>query len=384
MIVILLSSAIAFRTPAGQVYAPGRETQSDLGDIEPLIDPAKIAWTQMNGPPGGNIRKLVQNPYRHNELYALSGNRLYRSRDKGENWQLVDKLRNMPVECVIPFKDGLFVCGDRVYYCDDQDNPKKILDEWFDQITISDNKLFVTGTRGRIEDFRILYTDLSSQNFDWKVITPSQAVLSDLVPPPKDIGFPSDVRPSNVIAIGNRILVNIVLLVQGSGQFSNGHLYSSEDLGKSWSKVDLDMPDGTVISNIIQDPQNPNHIILTLKHTIMHEAKSSLSKLIVQSFNGGRTWSPVTDLTFQSNGITDVDIVNSTHYIVCPFDGCIIKLSGSEDYEIMSMPTVKGFEGVTFFLDTLLFDLDDPNIVYGKTGSTWNYGLIKSEDNMKT
>ncbi|UCG69790.1 MAG: hypothetical protein JSV09_01855, partial [Thermoplasmata archaeon] len=157
-----------------------------------------------------------------------------------------------------------------------------------------------------------------------------------------------------------------------------------EDFGKTWSKVNLNVPDDVIISNIVQDSADMEHILLPFRHPILHEVSYPVSELIRESYDGGKTWNSVTDLDFLSNGVTDVVVQGSTYYLLNPYGGPeILKLDGS-DYQIIRMPTIKEFERVSFNLDILLFDPDDPSIVYGKAGSPWALGLVKSEDGMNT
>ncbi len=53
---------------------------------------------------------------------------------------------------------------------------------------------------------------------------------------------------------------------------------------------------------------------------------------------------------------------------------------------MLPMPSVANFGSTPFiiYIDAILFDIDDPGLIYGKGGSTWAYGLVKSVDNMKT
>jgi len=337
-----------------------------------------ISWESMNGPPGGRMAQLIQNPYRHNELYTTTSHGVYKSEDKGESWELMSGVWDVAVS-----EDKLFVCGeDGYYYYGTGGNLVKILDEDCHGLIVNDNKLFVTSDdKGTV---KIQYLDLTSASSNWNDISPSESELRDLVLPPKDVGFGYSIKVPNILALGNRILASIILQVDGSGEFTNGHLYISENLGESWSKVDLDAPDNVYITNIVQNPNDLEHIIVLFRHNVIHEGFSPLSNLLRESYDGGKTWGPLTDLALQSNGITDVDIVGSSYYLLSPFDGLqIIKLDGSS-YEQIDMPKVKEFEDISFNLDTLLFDYDDPNIVYGKTGKTWALGILKSEDGMKT
>jgi len=357
--------------------------------IESIIIPEPIVWESMNGPPGGRIQTLLQNPYNHNELYTLvggyeSGRRVYRSEDKGKNWEIINESKNMQLNSIALFQDKLFMCGNNgVYYYDSNEGLVKISDTWCAEATVNDNKLFIIYYVQNIKDVRIFYTDLTSDRFDWKEISFSEPELKDLVLPPKGIGFGYGVGVQNIVALGNRILANVIVNVQGSGQFSNSQLYISENFGETWNRVELGKQDDVIISNIIQDPNNRNHILLTLKHNIMHEFKSPVSQLIKESFDGGQTWKPLTNADTESNGVINVAIAGSTYYLLNPYDSYMLKLNES-GYERIEMPRVKEFEEIMFNLDKLLFDFDYPSIVYGQGGSNWAMGLVKSEDGMKT
>jgi len=366
--------------------------------INYIQQPKIISWESLKGPPGaGWVDKLFQNPYSHNELYVTTLRGVYKSENKGGNWRIM-KL-SMPGTGSIAFtEDKVFVCnGMGVFYYDDKENLKVNLihpngpgerEPECNDLKIYDNKLFAAfPTQSLRGSKKIIYTDLNSGFFiwkDWKDISPSESELKDLVLPPKGTSSGYSVRIPNILVLGNRILANVILEVAGSGQFTNGQLYISENFGDTWSKINLDKTDDVVISNIIQDPKNPEHLILSLKHNILHEFWSPVSKLLKESYDGGKTWRPLTDIKdIYSNGITDVAILGSTYYLLSTYDNFIIKLDGS-NYERIDMPKLKEFEEIFFGLDQLLFDFDNQNIVYGKTSNIWFFGLIKSEDGMKT
>jgi photosystem II stability/assembly factor-like uncharacterized protein len=348
------------------------------------IDPDLVEWKQTNGPPGGRIAKLLQNPEQHNELYALTNNRLYKSEDRGENWQLVNELENMGVSSMDIYKDRLFVCCyDGVYYYDSNKNLVKILNS-FGNVMVSDDKLFVAAHVGSQKEVRILYADLTFDDFNWNDVSPSEAELSDLILPPVDIGFGYEIVVRSIVAVGTRFLAGINVEVDGSGEFSNGQLYVSNNLGLSWSRVDLGVRNDVIISTIVQEMNNANHMIVAFKHNRLHEVTSPVSGLVKESFDGGETWDSLTDLILESNGITDVDIIGSSYYLTGPYGGPrIIKLTGS-NYMLINGPMLSEFGNTEFALDTILFDYDDQNIVYGKAGSVWELGLLKSEDGMQT
>ena len=354
-----------------------------------------ISWESLNGPPGGEVGQLIQNPSRHGELYATVKRSavqpivdVYKSEDKGDSWEIIEEFKNIQAFSIASFEDKLFACGNGVYYYDSHKNLKKILStspvSLCNKLIVSDNKLFATSFYQNLKGIDIRYTDLTTGDFKWKKISFSKSELEDLTLPPKNIGFVYRLAVPNVLAMGNRILANVAVIQEGgSGQYTNDQLYISENFGETWSKIDLGKPDDVIVSNIIQDPNNPEHIILTLQHNIMHEFKSPISELVKESFDGGKTWAPLTNLTIKSNAVMNVAILGSTYYLLCPYDSYMLKLEGSK-YEWIGMPKVKEFEEISFILDTLLFDFDDPEIVYGKVGPIWSLGLIKSEDGMKT
>src|SRR4030042_3935160 len=76
------------------------------------IDSDSIVWSQTNGPPGGWVSQLLQNPYNHNQLFMVSGSGLvYKSSDKGESWKLLTELQGLFVDSIAPFEEGVFVGG---------------------------------------------------------------------------------------------------------------------------------------------------------------------------------------------------------------------------------------------------------------------------------
>jgi photosystem II stability/assembly factor-like uncharacterized protein len=351
----------------------------------PTPTPIDISWESMGGPPGERINRLIQNQDGNHELYAITdGGHIYKSEDRGNTWQLVDSLDGIGATAIAVYENKLYVSSHTGVYCyDNSDTMSMILDQACNDVIISNNKIFPVFSQQHMLAPTILYADLISENLDWKDISPSAQELTDIRVPPNDSILWWQVSVRNIVAHDNRILANIVAEVEGTGASTNGGLYISEDLGDSWDRVNLDVPRDVIITNIIQDPENQEHIFLTFKHPIIHDYTYPVSELIRDSNDGGKTWDPVTDLPIASNGITDVVIRGSTKYLLNTFNSFILKLDGSS-YEVLDMPIVPEFANIRFNLDIMIFDCDAPDIVYGKTGSVWATGLVKSEDNMET
>ena len=342
-----------------------------------------IAWESMNGSPGGSMTELIQNPYRHNELYTVTRQGdLYKSEDKGNSWRLMSGLEDISVNSIALFEDKLFVCGNGIYYLDGNENLFRILDSRWNEVIVSDEKLFVTRSDETPENVKIKYADLGFDDFVWKDISPTAIELGDLVVPPSDIGLLRHVEVPHIFALGNRILASITVSVEGNGELTNGHLYTSEDLGQTWNRVQLDVPSGVIVANIVQGSANPEHIFVLFRHPISHEVNYPISNLVKESYDGGRTWSHVTDCTIKSNGVTDIAVDGSVYYLINHYNDYILKLDGS-DCEKIEMPRLEGFQELRLKMSRLFFDLDDPNIVYGGD-LLGSLGIIKSEDHMKT
>ncbi|KPJ57189.1 hypothetical protein AMJ49_01075 [Parcubacteria bacterium DG_74_2] len=369
--------------------------------IRSFTKPAEINWVQTSGPQGGRIFRLFQNPYKHNELYAVTEMGVYKSENKGENWEIMKySTFSQPPISIAFTEDKVFACGGfGIFYYDNRGSVRPNLlninniirgGGECNDLKISNNKLFATfSTPSPKDSKKIIYTDLNSGFFiwkDWKDISPSESELKDLILPPEDAPFGRVIRIPHILVTDNRILANIIAESFGSGEFTNGNLYISEDLGQTWSKVDLDTPKDIIISNIIQDQNDREHIILAFKH-ILHDSYHPLSEFLRESYDGGLTWAPLTDITFDNNAVGDVDITESSYYITLQKGNFIIKLDklDTSKYELIEMPRAEGYDkDIPFTLAELLFDFDNQNIVYGRTNEMWAFGLVKSEDNMKT
>jgi photosystem II stability/assembly factor-like uncharacterized protein len=138
-----------------------------------------------------------------------------------------------------------------------------------------------------------------------------------------------------------------------------------------------------VIASIVQDPADPQHVFLLFKHPSTQEISVPLYDLLRESHDGGQTWEHVTELNIESYGIADAAITESAYYFTNPWNDFILKLEDSS-YELIAMPRVEELGEMTFGLARLIFDIDDPDIVYGMTDPIWALGLVKSEDHMET
>lgn len=342
-----------------------------------------ISWESLNGPPGGRINQLVQSPYGDHELYAVAQRTVFKSEDRGDSWQAVDALQASSASFVAVSEDRVFAAGNGLYCWSAGQTASKQLDGWWSNVVVSNGRVFAVRYTDALAWPVIKCADLDQSTLDWKDISPSASELKALVKAPADSGLWSSVEIPSMVSTGDRILAGIGVVVEGSGELGNGKLYRSDDLGETWAAVTLDVPEDVIVTTMVQDPADQNHIVVAFKHRMMHEFTYPVSELLWESHDGGQTWARVTDLTMKSNGITDIDFVGSACYLANPFSGYILKLQGA-DHEVLNSPQVAAFPEIGYNPITLVFDCDDPQVVYGSTGGVWALGIVKSEDGMKT
>jgi hypothetical protein len=199
---------------------------------EVVVDPSQIQWTQTQGPPGGVMIQLIQNPQRLNELYVLTNNGLYQSQDKGDTWHYLEEARDTGVSSIASYEDHLFLCGNGLYLLDHARNRVKLLDGRWDTLFVCDDILFVAGASSP-QQVTLLATNLTESTYVWEDLSPSEAELSSLIAPPVDVNFWWGVNVRHVMTRGSQVFANIVMEVEGSGEYSNGQLFFSPDFGKT-------------------------------------------------------------------------------------------------------------------------------------------------------
>jgi photosystem II stability/assembly factor-like uncharacterized protein len=327
---------------------------------------------------------LIQNPYKHNELFTVTQQKaLYKSEDKGENWRLITNLEHINIQSIAITEDRLFICGNGLHYLDGDEKLVQVLDSWWNKVFVSDGKIFLSRNGVTHGEITIWCAELSANGLHWQDISPSASELGGLSLPPANIALWRHIDITHINALGDRLLASITASVEGSGELTNGKLYTSEDLGHTWGEVQLDVPDELVIANMVRDPADPEHIFISFKHPIMGEFQYPVSQMVRESHDGGRTWHKVTDLAIKSNCISDIAIDGSTYYLASPAEDFILKLDSS-GYEYIFAP-VDGFSlDMKMKVSELIIDPDDSDIAYAHSCLSWGLGLIKSEDHMKT
>jgi photosystem II stability/assembly factor-like uncharacterized protein len=373
------------------VYAEGDDDDDEPGeyynngdddDDEPTE--SDIYWESMNGPPGGHMNQLIQSPIDADVLYALPSTRIvHKTDDKGETWEQIEELIDTSISSIAAHEDNLFACGGNVYYYNELDGLVEISNEACDNLFISNDKLFITEGENELSDIKISYVDLSSGNYNFIEITPSISELNELEVPETD-EFQYHISFKDIVSIEDKILTIIEVFIDGSGEETNSVLYNSEDLGNTWDHIDFVLDERIMLERIIQDPNDENHLLLALRQKMVRDTEATGYEYLRESVDAGETWDYLTtELTLEIDGILDIGITADNYYFLCTYDDLIIKYDG-QDYEEVDMPFIDDYEEMNFCIDRILFDLNNPDIIYAKTGETWALGLVKSEDDMQT
>ncbi len=339
---------------------------------------ADVRWESMAGPPGaGYVVQLVQTTRPTHTLYAVTQDATYQSADKGETWSTVPGLDRIRVASLAVRGGDVIACGDGVHELTGQ-GTRRLLPEPCE--TVGADRDTIVMTRGSGSKTGVVVKRLDGTGA-WQDLSPRAADLAGLVLPPP--GRPSGVSAGPIAPVGDDILAGFRVWVDAAAELENGGLYRWDDGAATWSQVQLPTPGGVVLARLITDPKHPRRVIATFRDPFLHEVQHTISRLVFESRDGGLTWSPLTDATVRSNGVTDVVNVGRSRYLVDPSDRYMVRVRGS-GWKVLPAPAVKGIPGGSVGLETLLIDPADPKTAYGLTGSAWELGLVRSTDGLKS
>ena len=350
-------------------------TSATAGDRDQL---AGVRWESMGGPPGaGRVMQLVQATDPVHVLYAVTENGVHRSTDQGKRWQPVSGLERIPVHSVAPRGTDLIVCGLGVHAVGDG-GLRQLHSDGCDAVgTDADTIVFAHGSDSTKQ---VVVKRLDGTGV-WQDVSPHVEDLDDLELPAAETF--AGVTAGPIVPVGDHILAGFRVWIDASSEQENGGLYRWDDDDGTWSRVELPAPDGVVLQRLIVDPEAPRRVIATFRDPLLQERHHPISQLAFVSPDSGMTWSPVTDATVESNGVTDVFRLGRTQYLLNPYDGFMLRVKGSR-WKLLPMPAVKGIPGDQVGLEAILIDPNDPSVAYGMPGSAWELGLVRSRDRMKS
>lgn len=249
-------------------------------------DPSPL-WTQTAGPPGGSFDVIEISLHDSRILYAGANYGLFRSYDRGENWQkiegihLVGGAKELRVKAVVfDPRDSrvVYVAGTGgIFKSSDSGTTWENLTEGLDlsgveamAIDPSNPDTIYVATHAteakswlhKTNDAGTTWTDITSR-------LPHQAHLGTL----------SVVRHNEIYAGG------------GFQMGGKGNLFHSSDGGRSWEILDIGQGEDTFVSIIKVDPHDPDHIFIGFGDA--YNRGRRLNELLLETKDGGAIWQPL-------------------------------------------------------------------------------------------
>ncbi|MGD8486447.1 MAG: hypothetical protein PVH07_07410, partial [Chloroflexota bacterium] len=357
----LCTSGIAGATPAVAASA-----EAIVADVE---------WQSMDGPPGaGHVRQLVQTTEPVHTLYALTDTNLYASSTRGDSWAPVDELEGRWVSSIALQSGHLITCGHGVHRLDPA-GLRQLRPEHCSAVAADAEHIVTAAEAG--PPWLVSVSRLGANGI-WDDLSPPASLFDDL----DRAGRTGPLVPGPIAIVRGGIIMGVRAIAEEDAA-SDGGLFRWDIGDETWTQVDPPAPDRAIPTHLITDPRRPRHVIVTYGDPVLHEVRHPVSAMAFESKDGGRTWRSVTDSTRQVNAVTDVVDVGRDRYLLHPYDGYMLRLRGRQE-TVVPMPKVKGITGSTSGLDSFLVDPQKPRYVYGVTGQSWELGLVRSTDRMKT
>ena len=351
----------------------------------------EYVWVSMDGPPGGGVSVLKQNPYRRNELYAGSAPGFFVSNDQGTTFRRVGDPKLTYVSNISPAKDFAVVTADFVYSYDYQTEEMKVLLESPAKTFLHGDDLYIvtyasSGNKLECSLFRIDGLDpLVRIDLDTQV--PLAVIQIDM--PVIETQTLYEIKIPNILMAEETLLMTVGFIDHiGIYTYAEHKIVAIDTRDGSYRIIDPGLPDDLALTKISQDPNNSQHLILVTRNKRNGDtANRPISKLIYESTDGGSTWNTFTTNTFYKfHMIKDVDF--SGGHIFFPRVGdWILSVDDSDhsSWERIDMPSFGSKRKSVAWLEWLSFDANDTGIVYGgldlEAGFT---GVIRSTDGMQS
>ncbi len=308
-------------------------------------------------------------------LFALTEHAIYTSTDQGERWERVSELDGVRIIDLATRGGQLIACGDGVHALDGS-GLVQLSDLSCNTVVASDEVVIAAAAAQRPDEIRVWRaTDDSGA---WEELSPT-GEIDDLVLPPDGLQF--SVQIGALAAVDDTVLAGFTVLVEGSGEHTNGSLYRRSE-GR-WMRLDLPTPSDAVVARLVVDPDDSSRVIVLFQRSTATEQRSPLSELAFESVDGGATWASLTDSSLESLGPSDVVRSGPVTYVLNPGDGYVLRIEDGR-WESIPMPVLAEFPQFDYRLQRLLFDPVDPDIAYGSTHLAWELGLVRSTDGMQT
>ena len=250
-------SRISFFIAVAIIIIPLSCGQSSRGIAESQEN--EYVWVSMDGPPGGGVSVLKQNPYRRNELYAGSAPGFFVSNDQGTTFRRVGDPRLTNVSNISLAKDFAVVTADFVYSYDYQSEDMEILLE-------SPVRTFLNGDDLYIVTYSSFDNKLECGLFRIEGVDPSTRINLDTQSPLAAIQIDMPVLESQTlyeIKIPNILMVeeNLIMTVgfidhTGIYTYAEHKIVVIDTRDGSYRVIDPGLPEDMALTKISQDPNN--------------------------------------------------------------------------------------------------------------------------------
>jgi len=351
----------------------------------------EYVWVSMDGPPGGGVSVLKQNPYKRDELYAGAPPGFFVSNDQGTTFRRIGIPTLTYVNSISLAENFAVVTADFVYSYDYQTEDMDILlespattflhgdDLYIVTFSSSDNKL-------ECGIFRIAGLDLSAR-IDMDTQVPLSVIQIDM--PVLETQTLFDITIPNILMVEDTLLITVGFIDHtGIYTYAEHKIVAINTGDGSYRIINHKLPEDLVLTKISQNPENPQHLVLVARNKRVGDTKARpISKLIYESTDGGSTWDTFTNNTFyQYHMIKDIDFSGGRIFFPRVADWILsVDASDHSSWERIDMPFFGNLNNRVAWLDWLNFDTNDPRIVYGgldiESGFT---GVIRSTDGMQS
>ncbi|MDJ0925052.1 MAG: hypothetical protein QNJ77_10860 [Acidimicrobiia bacterium] len=348
--------------PPQTTAAPDRPAPS----VEPTLQIAELQWESLNGPPGGRVNHVVQDPYRPEHVYAISGPGLYRTSNQGESWtrQAPEAVRDITSVAFAP--EGVYTCGIHGLVLLQPDGLEVPLPRVCFGVAADDEWIYASNWseplgEPRVELWRASTTDRAPVGgADWVEVTPPYEALASRVG-----SEATHITIDELLVVGDSVLATVAL---GGGaadvNFKASEVFLSRDHGESWQSINPGFPEPLVVQKI----RHNQGLTFALAHVNQTDGPAfPLTDLARVSRDGGLTWQPLTGITdIISNTIGDVEVLED-RYVLSNVDFSIAELDKADPSVVLNrvQPEISGFTaGHT--IEELVYDVAHPGVIYTK------------------
>jgi photosystem II stability/assembly factor-like uncharacterized protein len=239
-----------------------------------------VTWKPMNGPFGGPVRCLAQDPFQPKTYYAGTGRGLYVSHNRGDSWTMFSDV--LKATRMLAFtSDRVFIASNKIYVYDRK--AKKLTDtgQFGRSVHCLGKTVFITTEANLAQAGKgmpwipsIKVADATakvlSPNAWGDILVPTKGStlekgLDALLLPYLNKSYYAEVR-SLIPVDASTYLACVIVKSEFPGWPASFHtasaLFRTTDSGKTWTVVDPLILKTHTVFKVVQDPKNPKRLAL--------------------------------------------------------------------------------------------------------------------------